>query len=299
MSMQPSVALCVADVAASRAFYVDLLGFSVAPMAPVAPEGATADGVDGVCVVDPDGDTLLLAGPTISDPTRYLAPPQVVLPAGATLSFTVDDLDTQHAALQARGVPDVQVAQLVGGERTLMVRDPDGHTLRFLLKPTKRPRGELLALYRRGPDELAAALADLSAEELDHSRQPGEWTIRQIVHHIAEGDALWSLWLKAALASPGVTVEQGFYDPNNGWADKLRYANLAIEPSVALFRANRAHLVELLELLPDAWDQSIQFRWGPGETARPVSAREIVYVQARHVFEHIGEIRTICEEMGQ
>src|SRR5918912_1986730 len=67
-----------------------------------------------------------------------------------------------------------------------------------------RSREELLALYARGPDDLEAALAGLSREDLDQAHW-GQWTIRQIVEHIVADDARWTMCMQVAVARPGYT----------------------------------------------------------------------------------------------
>ena len=48
----------------------------------------------------------------------------------------------------------------------------------------------ILNLYADGPAKLEAALAGLSEPDLDLALTSDSWTIRQIVHHIADGDDL-------------------------------------------------------------------------------------------------------------
>ena len=58
---------------------------------------------------------------------------------------------------------------------------------------------KILELFKQGPGILENALADLSDNELDYVPSNGGWTIRQIVHHIADGDDLWKASIKIAL----------------------------------------------------------------------------------------------------
>jgi hypothetical protein len=48
----------------------------------------------------------------------------------------------------------------------------------------------LLTRYAEGPEQLEAALAGLEETNLDVADTPESWTIRQIVHHIVDGDDL-------------------------------------------------------------------------------------------------------------
>ncbi|HEY7347607.1 MAG TPA: DinB family protein [Ktedonobacterales bacterium] len=152
---------------------------------------------------------------------------------------------------------------------------------------------ESLARYARGVDELDAALAGISEQELDLKQPAGEWSIRQIVHHIADGDDLWAMALKAALANSGCLYRHDWYTPDNAWAASLDYAGRAIAPAIALFRANRAHVVQLVRHLPNAWERSIRFAAPYQPEPEQMTAGEIIESQADHALWHCEEIRQI------
>jgi uncharacterized damage-inducible protein DinB len=59
----------------------------------------------------------------------------------------------------------------------------------------------VLAKYLEGPALVEQALAGLQDADLDVSPSQGGWTIRQIVHHIVDGDDLWKACIKAALGN--------------------------------------------------------------------------------------------------
>jgi uncharacterized damage-inducible protein DinB len=59
----------------------------------------------------------------------------------------------------------------------------------------------VVARYAEGPAQLEQAIAGLQDADLDASPVQGGWTIRQIVHHIVDGDDLWKVGIKAALGN--------------------------------------------------------------------------------------------------
>jgi hypothetical protein len=158
---------------------------------------------------------------------------------------------------------------------------------------------EILALYADGPGRLEAALAGLTESDLDLAPAAGAWTIRQIVHHVVDGDDVWKLCIKAALGNhEGVLDFQWYWDrPQIEWAQHWAYASRAIDPSLALFRASRCHMVALIRQVPGAWQQSIRIRWPNQEVAR-VTVGDVVESQANHVVEHVNVIRTIRQAHG-
>jgi hypothetical protein len=154
--------------------------------------------------------------------------------------------------------------------------------------------GATLALYADGPAQLEAVLAGLTEAELDLAPSADSWTIRQIVHHIADGDDLWKACIKAALGNgEGLFTLQWYWDkPQTEWAANWQYAGRGIEPSLALLRANRRHIVELVQQIPGAWEKSIRVKWPGGEEER-ISVGEVLEMQAGHAAGHIDDIRMI------
>jgi hypothetical protein len=152
----------------------------------------------------------------------------------------------------------------------------------------------LLRGYEEGPPRLRAAVEGLAGADLDLSRTPGTWTIRQIVHHIADGDDLWKMCIKTALGNSGTVFSlQWYWDyPQDLWVGRWAYARRAIEPSLALFEANRRHVVQLLGMVGDAWNRQITVHWPTGDE-QPVSVRWVVQMQTRHVKVHTNEIGAI------
>lgn len=152
----------------------------------------------------------------------------------------------------------------------------------------------MLARYADGPAQLEAAITGLTDAELDLAQSDDLWTIRQIVHHLVDGDDLWQICVKAALGnSPGIFSFQWYWDvPQDTWAENWNYAGRAIEPSLALFHANHRHVVQLIEQIPDAWERRVLIRWPNGEE-KEITAGWVIEMQTDHVITHIEDIRLI------
>jgi hypothetical protein len=152
----------------------------------------------------------------------------------------------------------------------------------------------ILARYAAGPAQLEAAIAGLTEAELNLAQTADTWTIRQIVHHIVDGDDLWKVYIKIALGnSSGTFSLQWYWDkPQEAWVESWRYADRAIEPSLALFQANRQHVVQLLQHIPEAWERSIFIQWPEGQKVQ-TTVGHIVEMQANHVLGHINDILAI------
>ena len=152
----------------------------------------------------------------------------------------------------------------------------------------------IMARYANGPAQLEQALIGLRDADLDASPANGGWTIRQNVHHIVDGDDLWDVCIKAALGNEQgeVTFDWYWMVPQETWADRWAYAERSLDVSLALFKANRAHIVQLLEHVRDGWARSIGFRRDTGEVTR-LTVGAIIEMQADHVTHHVKRILAI------
>ena len=168
----------------------------------------------------------------------------------------------------------------------MTVKDPgkDIHGVRPLVPGLPE---EQLALYAQGPDDLDAALAGLSSEDLDQTRL-GQWTIRQIVEHVVDDDVRWTMCMQVALIMPGYTYGHDWFSSRRrGGAGRDR----AIAPLVTLLRSNRTHMLAVLHHLPDAWTRYVRFTRGAGQEAQTLTVGQMVRLQTTHALEHIEEIR--------
>ena len=156
-----------------------------------------------------------------------------------------------------------------------------------------------IARFREGPYQLEQAVMGLTDAELDARPSGGGWTIREIVHHIIDGDDIWKMCIKVAMGNEESEFPLGWYGalPQETWADRWSYSTRSIDVSLALFRAIRAHIVQLLETAPEVWNRSVIVRTAKGEVER-VPVGFVVQMQADHVSHHIERIRGILVEAG-
>jgi len=159
---------------------------------------------------------------------------------------------------------------------------------------------EILAQYADGPAQLEAALNGLTESDLNLALTADSWSIRQMVHHLADGDDIWKICIKAALGnSEGLFTLQWYWDkPQMEWSENWKYASRSIEPSLALLRANRQHIVELVQQTPNAWEKSIRLKWPDRQEEERITIGDVLLMQARHIVGHINDIQTIRREHG-
>ncbi len=289
MTKRPEFALKVSNLDAGIDFFVNRIGFTLQER---QPDRDVAD------VRDLDGDLILLAGPKVENVKEHLAGAAFVILPGEAIRFAEDNLEARRATLLERGLSDLRFEETVSGDRVLSVQGPDDYTVAFVAR-AQRSQDDVLRMYAQGPKDLQAVLEGLSEVDYDLARSPGQWSIRQIVHHLAEGEMLFAPMIKAALAQPGSVYIRNQYNQET-WPEIFKYATRPVDSSVALVTAIRAHLVELLQRVPDNWEQYAMMRTIDGDPeGRKVTVGGLVGGMAQHMEEHCEEIRTIRKLHGR
>lgn len=133
---------------------------------------------------------------------------------------------------------------------------------------------------------------DLSA---DNEPSPGTWTIREIIHHLADDGDLWCMRIKQAIATPGATVRMDGYPGNEAWAGLLDFEDRDVGPAVNLIKAHCNYLIELLTRFYNAWDRKVKVVDAATGSVLPMSVLQIVQMYVEHMEEHMEQIEAIRE----
>ena len=157
---------------------------------------------------------------------------------------------------------------------------------------------ETLALFTSGADKLVTLVAGLSEKELDYSVASGEWTIRQIIHHVSEDGDAWSMNFKKAIATPGVPIRFEGFPGNEAWADALAFDKRPVQNALALLKSHRQIIAELAEQFFDAWEQCVTTVDSQGKEVQSISAGQIIRMLTEHLAEHIATIGAIKQQHG-
>lgn len=162
-----------------------------------------------------------------------------------------------------------------------------------------KDRDGTIARYREGPALLERTVGSLRDADLDAMPSGGGWTIRQIVHHIVDGDDIWKLCIKIAIGNEQGEFGLEWYSaqPQDVWAECWAYSRRPVDVSLSLFSAIRRHVLQLLESVPDAWNRFVVVRTKDGEAER-VAVGFVIQMQADHVFHHVDRIRAILRDRG-
>ncbi len=158
---------------------------------------------------------------------------------------------------------------------------------------------EMLSLFLLGAERLQAQVKELSETDLDTPGGDDGWTIRQIVHHVADDCDVWSMCIKKAIATPGALVRFEAFPGNEVWAEALHFDRRAVGAALDLIGAHRRYLAHLLRHFAGAWDRSVRLANAQGEILREMSVREMVVMLTDHLQEHVERIDQILSERAQ
>ncbi len=145
-------------------------------------------------------------------------------------------------------------------------------------------RKTLVEQYRAGYEAVGEALLKITPEELDVKPGPGRWSVREIVHHLADSEMTSALRLRRLLAeeAPEITA----YDEDL-WRRKLRYDKRPIEGSLEAFRLARLTSAEVVDgISSEDW-----LREGTHSESGPYSIETWLEIYARHAHDHADQIR--------
>ena len=152
---------------------------------------------------------------------------------------------------------------------------------------------QILAQYADGPALLDSAIAGLSESDLNLALSDASWSIRQIVHHIIDGDDIWKTCIKAALGNSDAVFSLQWYTakPQMEWSENWAYSR-SLESSLALYHANRRHIVDLIEHIPGACEKSALLQ-RPGKEDIRITVFDVVELHVQHLTDHIKDIEAI------
>jgi hypothetical protein len=144
-------------------------------------------------------------------------------------------------------------------------------------------RTTLIARYADGCRVVTEALADITDAEIDAREGPGEWSPRQIVHHLADSETIGATRLRRLLAEDDPLIPA--FDQEE-YARRAHY-DLPIEPALALFRAVRAANLPILRQLSDAeWQRA-----GTHSESGHYTAVDWLEIYVAHAITHADQIR--------
>lgn len=137
------------------------------------------------------------------------------------------------------------------------------------------------------PGEFREAVRGLTDAQLDTPYRPGGWSVRQVVHHLADSHMNAYARVKLALTEPSPTIKP--YD-EAAWA-ALADSKLPVEVSLLLLDGLHRRWVSLLDSLqPADWERTFVHP-EHGRAMRIDEATAMYSWHCRHHTAHISSLR--------
>ena len=136
------------------------------------------------------------------------------------------------------------------------------------------------------PANLRKVAATLTEEQLETPYRPDGWTLRQVIHHLADSHMHSLIRFKWALTEETPTIK-----PYNqaSWAE-LADSKLPIDPSLAMLDGIHQRLLALFASFTDAdWDRSF---FHP-ETGVNTTLKRNLAIYAWHGKHHLAHIQYV------
>ena len=144
-------------------------------------------------------------------------------------------------------------------------------------------RAVLIAQYGTGYEVVAEALDGATEAELDAREAPGEWSPRQVVHHLADSEMTSTNRPRRLIAEDRPVIDG--YDQEE-FARRLHY-DRPIAASLATVQAVRSVAAELLDhLTDDEWA-----REGTHAESGRYTVEDWLRIYAAHAHDHADQIR--------
>lgn len=137
----------------------------------------------------------------------------------------------------------------------------------------------------------AAREAVAGCDDLDHPIRPGAWTIRAVVHHLADAHMNAFLRSKRVLTEDGPTIESVDID---AWA-RTADVDAPIERSLTLLDGLHPRWVEMLRRCGPA---ELERPWFVRNDAAPRTLWRSVLIYGWHGDHHVAQIRQVRDRDG-
>ena len=152
-------------------------------------------------------------------------------------------------------------------------------------------RASRISEIEEAPARLSWAVTGLTQPQLDTPYRPGGWTVRQLVHHMADSHMNAFTRFKLALTETEPTIKT--YEESL-WAELADTRTPPIEPSLAIVEnLHKRWVILLRSLRPTDWPRKFRHpEWG-------LATVDFLLAQyAWHGRHHVAHITSLRERSG-
>jgi hypothetical protein len=161
--------------------------------------------------------------------------------------------------------------------------EPDEYLAYYGQYINRVPDGDILDLLARQLDATSNLLAPLSPEQANFRPKPDDWSITEVVGHLADAERVFAyrtLWIARSDHTPLPSFDQDLFVANANFS-RRPLADL-LDEFVAVRHATSALLRTL--------DAAAWLRKGIAAD-NPISVRALAYIIAGHELHHVADFR--------
>ena len=142
------------------------------------------------------------------------------------------------------------------------------------------------------PENLEHAVLNLDEAQLETPYRDGGWTVKQLVHHVADSHMNAYIRFKLGLSEENPTIKPYNQD---AWAQMPDTKNLPINLSFTILHAVHRRLYEILiNITPEQWNRTVVHP----EYNKQMTLWYLLGMYAWHSRHHTAHINSLRERMG-
>jgi hypothetical protein len=145
----------------------------------------------------------------------------------------------------------------------------------------------------KSPKEIAAAVSGLAPGVLRYKPSPGQWSILEVLGHLADIEIVYAHRLRQMLADKQPVIAPMDQEE---WARNLGYLETPAPEVVALYGLNRHHNLRLLRRLQPGDLEKSAFH---PEHKQQVTVASLVEKMSGHGASHLEQIERLKKEAGK
>lgn len=140
------------------------------------------------------------------------------------------------------------------------------------------------------PAALRTVVAGMSEAQLDTPYRPGGWTVRQVIHHVADSHMNSYIRFKWTLTEDNPTIKA--YEEKD-WAELPEAKHAPVEISLALIESLHTRWVMVLKQLGEA---ELTRSFVHPESGRSLQLDWMIALYAWHGQHHLGHVKLVAEQ---
>ncbi|MDF2450314.1 MAG: hypothetical protein K0R26_2818 [Bacteroidota bacterium] len=152
---------------------------------------------------------------------------------------------------------------------------------------TKEVLYQSILMVESAPLRLRQRIATLNGPELELSYRNGGWSIRQIIHHLADSHMKMWIRFKHTMAENNPTIQP--YDQDK-WTNSADYQSAPIESSLMIFEGIQSRFSNLLKNMSESDFKRI---YTHPEFNKKFTLGEATQLYAWHGLHHVAQIEGV------